>query len=45
MVKECEHELLLINEEYLEAEEIIITLQCSLCNKIFKGLVKEEYGI
>jgi len=41
---ECEeHELNLINEEWVSPEEIIVTLECSLCNTKFKGNIKEVY--
>ena len=41
---ECsEHELNIIKEEWISHEEIIVTLECSLCNTKFMGKVKRVY--
>jgi len=36
------HELFCTDEEYISEDEIRITMECSLCNIKFTGIIKNE---
>ncbi len=38
----CQHELYSTKEEYISKEEVKITMECSLCQTKFKGVLKKE---
>ena len=40
----CQHELFSTKEEYISDDELKIEMECSLCQKKFKGVLKKEDG-
>ncbi len=41
----CQHELYTTDEEYVSEDKIKITMECSLCQIKFKGVLKRDDGI
>lgn len=39
---ECEHEIFCIEEEYISENEINVTMECSLCQTKFTGIIKKR---
>ena len=39
-MENCEHELNITDEEWLDEEEVRITVKCDLCKKKFRGILK-----
>lgn len=38
----CEHELFCIEEEWITNNKVKIKMQCSICNKIFQGTIRQD---
>jgi len=38
----CEHELNCIDEEWISDNQVIVTMECSLCNSTFRGELKQD---
>jgi len=41
-MKNCEHELSIIMEEFFDGDDINVILQCSLCKTKFSGVLKRN---